>query len=84
MKFIHSFRRTHEREKAEIIKNHYEKRLILSRDIQAQLEFATDAGNAWDGFYSEKERLKREIRDIMAEASCVNQLICEGDARCVY
>jgi hypothetical protein len=85
---MHSFCRTYEREKAKIRKKHYEERLILAGDILAQAKFAADAMNSWDEFNcgesGEKQRLIREMRDVIAEATCVKKLIDEGDDRCVY
>jgi hypothetical protein len=85
---MHSFCRTYEREKAKIRKKHYEERLILAGDILAQAKFAADAMNSWDEFNcgesGEKQRLIREMRDVIAEATCVKKLIDEGDGRCVY
>jgi len=44
--------------------------------------------NSWDEFNcgesGEKQRLIREMRDVIAEATCVKKLIDEGDARFVY
>jgi len=84
---MHSFCRTYEREKAKIRKKHYEERLKLAGDIQAQAKFAADAMNSWDEFHfgesGERQRLLREMRDVMGEATCVKNVIKEGDARCV-
>jgi hypothetical protein len=54
----------------------------------AQAEFAADAIKSWNEFLFgnsfDKQRLIREMRDNVAEASSVKKLIDVGDARCEY